>query len=127
MKKKILFISLVITLCLTAVLTMSFKTENKTDSNECITKSFAAYEDGECIATFDLYSNCTFLYVNKEEHPYQRIRGTYEMEEGPIEKGCYKRITIYVDGVSADRGVLAWPLQQELVLIMGEFDFYPVN
>ena len=95
-------------------------------STECITMSFAAYEDGECLATIDLYSNCTFRYVNMEETPFIRINGTYEMEDGPIERGCQKRIYISTNEGSA-KGDLVWPLQEELTLLLGEFIFRRVK
>lgn len=88
--------------------------------------SFAAYEDGECLATVDLYSNCTFRYVNMEEAPIIRISGTYEMEEGPIERGCQKRIYIS-SNEGSDKGVLVWPLQEELTLLLGDFTFKRVK
>ena len=94
--------------------------------SDCISMKFAAYEDGECIATFDMYSDCTFHYVNMEEPPVIEMRGTYVMEDGPIERGCNKRITIYTDQ-GTDQGKLVWPLQQELFLMLGEFDFNPVK
>ncbi len=106
---------------------MAFTSNSQSEKEDCLTMSFAAYEDGQCIATFDMYSNCTFVYVNKEEEPYLTYRGTYVMDDGPIERGCDKRITIYVDGQAADRGTLAWPLQQNLMLILGEFIFTPVR
>ena len=89
--------------------------------------SFAAYENNQCIATFDMYSNCTFVFVNKEESPYLTYRGTYVMDDGPIVRGCDKRITIYVDGQNVGSGTLIWPLQQNLTLILGEFIFSPTK
>ncbi len=112
---------------LTASMIMAFASDNQSGKDDCLTMSFAAYEDGRCIATFDMYSNCTFVFVNKEEQPYQTARGTYEMTDGPIERGCSKRVTLYVDGVYQGYGTLGWPLQQSLMLIMGGFEFTPVR
>lgn len=105
-----------------ACFTMSFKSHSKTESSDCVTYAFSAYEDGVCIATMDLYSNCTFLFINKEERPHIRTRGTYEMS-GSLEKGGSNTIRFYVDGEYQGYGTIVWPSQGKVYLIFGDYTF----
>ncbi|MBR0055582.1 MAG: hypothetical protein IJP65_09835 [Bacteroidales bacterium] len=111
-------------IALFAVLTMSFKVSQTELCSGCIDFAGNAYDDGDCIASVTLTPSCQFLFTNKEESPYEYIRGTYSID-GSIEKGGQCTIKIYIDGEPTQYGTIMWPIEDnKIFLSLGDYLFY---
>lgn len=123
MKKLVITVLSSVLIATFSIIGMSFKTTQTASSDDCIYFQGNAYDDGECIATVTLSSQCKFLFINKEESPHEYIRGTYSID-GTIEKGGECRISVYIEGHPTQYGTIGWPVvDNKIVLVLGDYVF----
>ncbi|MBP5663567.1 MAG: hypothetical protein J6X16_04770 [Bacteroidales bacterium] len=112
------FLSISIVLCL---IFTAFKTlDEKSDSN-CSYYHLSQYEDGIQIADITMTSECRYALIIKEiDEPIKRYSGTYTMSE-PLKRGSSCTITLFQDGEYLAQATLAWPIEDGVTLILGDY------
>lgn len=118
--KKVIILSFIL-LSTFALVAFTTSKDSMQKQNACMSWSGKAYENGKVIASFSMTSDCKFVLVDYEYDEHHR--GTYSMSNSIEKKGDEAIITLYSSDGSTGQAKIAWPLQQDICVIMDDLLF----
>lgn len=90
----------------------------------CISDTFVVSINKEIVFSLTLTTNCDFFLTDYQSN--ERIYGRYIIFDEII-KGSMSTIVFFIDGESIGEAVLAWPLEDDLCLIINGVVFRKKN
>lgn len=86
----------------------------------CISDTFVVYINEDILFSLTLTEDCKFILIDHQSN--EQINGGYSIL-GKIIKGSMSTIIFSIDGESREEAILAWPVEDDLCLIIDGVTF----
>ena len=104
---------------------------NNYDNNSSVDFNFEGYyisglfkvTDGDWSCVITLKSDGTFTMVQREGRDIESTSGTYTLSDN-VSKGEQAELKLYSNGNLIGTGLLAWPMEERLCIIMEGYVLY---